>query len=277
MKTNKRRKRTLPAGWYPETAGETLKILDKWSDMAGFSGSDGVSAIVPHAGWFFSGFISFSTISRLQKDPDTVVIAGGHLPGGADPVVFNYEELETPLGVIKTDTQLLQELSANNFFTEDMVPDNTVEVQLPIVKYLFPESRVVAFRIGAGKESDKIGKAIYKASERLNKKIIVIGSTDLTHYGPSYGFTPEGTGKSAEKWVKEVNDKRIIDAMLAMEYMKVLDLGNREKSACSSGAAACAISFALEKGVSKGNLIKYSVSSDIYPGESFVGYAGIVY
>ena len=28
----------------------------------------------------------------------------------------------------------------------------------------------------------------------------IIGTTDLTHYGPDYGFTPQGMGPKANAW-----------------------------------------------------------------------------
>ena len=69
---------------------------------------------------------------------------------------------------------------------EDANPDNTVEVQLSFVKYLFPESMVLGLRAPPSDKSIKLGKLINDVGSQLNRKITVIGSTDLTHYGPSY-------------------------------------------------------------------------------------------
>ena len=103
------------------------------------------------------------------------------------------------------------------------------------------------------------------------------GSTDLTHYGPSYGFAPAGTGTRALRWVREVNDHRFIESLLAMEFKTALERALTERSACSAGGALAALSFARENGVTKGELVRYSTSFDVHPGDSFVGYAGILY
>lgn len=277
MKLYEKRDRSLPSGWYPDTEEGVRKILLNWEERHGKREEDCISGIVPHAGWFFSGYIAFSVMSNLSSDADTVVLAGGHLPGGISAMLFNYRELETPIGPLETDLTFLEELSGRIIFYEGTEADNTVEVQLPIVKYLFPESKVVALRVGAGNDAIKLGEEIAAVSRQLSKKTVVIGSTDLTHYGPSYGFTSHGTGNSALRWVKEVNDKKIIDAFLSMEEEKVLEYGNRNKAACSSGAAASAIAFARQYGRSRGKLISYMTSNDVYPGDSFVGYAGVVY
>ena len=104
-----------------------------------------------------------------------------------------------------------------------------------------------------------------------------MGSTDLTHYGPNYGFTGHGGGTAAVAWVKEDNDRRFIDAALAMDPDEVIKGGLHRQNACCSGAAAAAIQAARHLGVSRGVLMAYTTSYDKMPGDSFVGYAGIAY
>jgi AmmeMemoRadiSam system protein B len=62
-----------------------------------------------------------------------------------------------------------------------------------------------------------------------------------------------------------------------MDSKRVMEKALTDKAACSPGGPVAAIEFAAEKGVSKGNLVGYSLSSDIMPRNSFVGYAGVVF
>ena len=78
-------------------------------------------------------------------------------------------------------------------------------------------------------------------------------------------------------WVREVNDRRFIDAVLAMDVEAVIERALGERSACSAGGALAAMGFARERGVSRGELLRYCTSRDVHPAESFVGYAGIVF
>ena len=279
MKFYQSRKRVLPMGWYPEREDQVLDILRKWEMMPSGSDrkADGAAAIVPHAGWFFSGDIAFRTIAMLNKQVDTVVVVGGHLPPGAEPVCYNYKQLETPLGPLDVDTDFLEDLFRIHSFQPETGADNTVEIQLPFIKYLFPDSTVVAIRTGADNESISLGKDIYHTAQKLNRSVVVIGSTDLTHYGDTYHFTPHGYGEKALSWMKNSNDKRIIEEMAAMNGENVIDLGNTAKAACSSGAAVCALTYAGETGRKRGYPLFYKTSYDVYPGDSFVGYAGIYY
>jgi hypothetical protein len=99
----------------------------------------------------------------------------------------------------------------------------------------------------------------------------------LTHYGFNYGFTSHGTGASAGQWVKAENDRRIIEAMLAMRPEAVIDEANTSHNACCAGAAATAIASALQLGATRAEKLAYATSYDKSPGDSFVGYVGIVF
>ena len=78
-------------------------------------------------------------------------------------------------------------------------------------------------------------------------------------------------------WVRGQNDRRIIELMLAMDAENVIDEALASHNACCAGAAATAIETAKHLGASRGESMAYATSYDKSPGDSFVGYAGIVY
>ncbi|MFW6139089.1 MAG: AmmeMemoRadiSam system protein B, partial [Spirochaetota bacterium] len=121
------------------------------------------------------------------------------------------------------------------------------------------------------------GKKAASVTKQLGLEGCFIGSTDLTHYGPNYGFSPRGIGGDSLTWMKEVNDKRVIDLFLALDPEGVMKEASVSKNACCPGAAAAAISAVKEMGVEKGSLVEYATSYDVHPDTSFVGYAGVVY
>ncbi len=87
-----------------------------------------------------------------------------------------------------------------------------------------------------------------EAAETLNREIRVIGSTDMTHYGPNFGFTPAGPGKEAVEWVKTKNDSAAIDAMKAMDDKAILAQGLDHHNMCCPGAVAAAAAAARKWG-----------------------------
>ncbi|MGD0724670.1 MAG: AmmeMemoRadiSam system protein B [Spirochaetia bacterium] len=271
------RRRYLPPGWYPGAEEKAREAIENMERSIKPEPARGIAGIVPHAGWEFSGGLAFEVLSRISRTMDTIVIIGGHL-GPADGILCAFEDsYETPFGLVPADLELLAAIRAAVPVTEDRSADNTVEVQLPFVKYLFPLAKVLGMRASPSLEADRLGKALAEAARGLGRKVGVAGSTDLTHYGSSYGFAPAGSGNRALRWVKEVNDHRIIESLLAMEFDTALERALSERSACSAGGALAALSFARENGVREGKLLRYSTSFDVHPGDSFVGYAGILY
>ncbi len=271
------RRRSLPPGWYPDSERAVRNMLEKWQEELALESLNAIAGIVPHAGWEFSGKLAFSVFRALRKDADSVIVVGGHLPTGGGIFAAPEGGYETPLGLIDADLELLDFLRKNISLREDIYSDNTVETQLPFIKYSFPSTKALALRASPSEEAIELGELLHRASEELNKKMVVIGSTDLTHYGISFGFTPKGYGKEAEKWVKEVNDRRIIDALLMFRLEEAIRLGVKEKAACSAGGAVAAANYAKLKGAGEGQLLGYYTSLEIHPAESFVGYAGIAY
>jgi AmmeMemoRadiSam system protein B len=108
---------------------------------------------------------------------------------------------------------------------------------------------------------------------------VVLGSTDLTHYGDNYGFSPRGRGKKALDWVREVNDAAFIQAVLEGDGEKVLRRAEEDLSACSAGAVLGALGFVRASGGGKARLLAYDTSAGAEVGEavppSFVGYGAL--
>jgi len=271
------RPRALPPGWYPGGRSETIAEIEEFSRSFEKPEKPALAGVAPHAGWSFSGSIACHVFQSIPRDTDTVVVVGGHLAAHSGLLAAFEEGYETPLGVLESDLELLEVLKNTLSIHEDRYADNTVEVQLPLLKYFHPEARALHMRASPSEEALQLGTELAKAATGLKRKIAVVGSTDLTHYGGNYGFSPHGSGPKAVKWVKEVNDKRIVDALLALELDRALEYARREQSACSAGGAVAAACFAARTGAEEGELLEYKTSYDVYPGASFVGYAGIIF
>jgi AmmeMemoRadiSam system protein B len=237
----------------------------------------GIAGIVPHAGWEYSGSLALEVFSCLSRTMDTIVIIGGHL-GPADGIMCLTEDAyETPFGPVTADLALLSALREALAMHEDRQPDNTVEVQLPFVAHLFPGVMALGLRAPPSAEAVRLGETVAAAAIRLGRRVAVAGSTDLTHYGSGYGFAPAGFGEKALRWVREVNDRRIVEVMTAMDTTAALERARDERSACSVGGAVAAIAFARSSGATTGTLLRYATSCGERPADSFVGYAGILY
>ena len=279
------RRATFAGSWYPGSAKECEKEIDnflKGGKLKDISIKQPVGGIVPHAGWYFSGSIACNVINCLREaPPDVVVIFGMHLHPGSSCYMMKEGAWETPFGEIQIEKELAGELDQRFKFIietpQDFTQDNTIELQLPFVKYFFKDAKIVPIGVPPSTNSLEIGKAVAEISTRLGLRIKVLGSTDLTHYGVNYGFMPQGAGPGALDWVRNENDRRVIDAMLAMDPEMIINEALESQNACCSGAAATAVAAGKQLGAKRAESIAYATSYDKSPGDSFVGYVGIVF
>jgi AmmeMemoRadiSam system protein B len=270
------REYSLPAGWYPRDPTEVSRFLSDFNQEGPFSRA----AVAPHAGWFYSGRLAARSVCCLQPEGETIIVIGGHLSDS--PPLFAMEDaVRTPFGPIPIDGELRGVLLKSLGGMEDRYRDNTVEVLLPIVRHFFPKARLLWVRLGAQSSSFEAGKIISREAAKLNRKVNVLASTDLTHYGVNYGFMPQGKGEAALRWVREVNDAAFIKAVESGDSGKVLLRAERDFSACSAGAVLGAMGFAQEEGLGGARLLEYSTSANARDDEevpdSFVGYAAIAF
>jgi len=274
------REYSLPQGWYPRDPEDVKSSISRFlAEKDIFRRSR--CAISPHAGWFYSGRIASVGVANLEDDAETVAVIGGHLSAGS-PVLFAMEDaVRTPFGAMQIDKELRSALKKELDGEEDKFRDNTVEVLLPMVHYFFPKTMLLWIRLPAAVSSYEAGKLILRVSVKLGRKINVLGSTDLTHYGRNYGFMPQGSGRQALRWVSEVNDANFIKAVEGGNSNEVLLCAEKDFSACSAGAVLGAMGFADAGKFGGAKLLEYGTSADAQSDDtipdSFVGYASMAF
>lgn len=253
-----------------------------------------VAGLVPHAGWVFSGDVAgqvFNAIHTVHPKVDTLIIFGAaHYPCGKIAAVYARGAWETPLGEAVIDEAMAAAIitSCPNAKENENAHqfEHSIEVQVPFVQHLFPQAKIVPimvppaeFAVALGGE---VGEMIISKLDG-GKKIVCIGSTDLTHYGPRYGFDPMGVGDEAIRWAKNVNDRQFIDYALEMNAEKILHTAIQNQNACGAGAAAATVAAAKRLGKTKGYLLAHTHSNEVMErkygqsSEESVGYAGIIF
>jgi AmmeMemoRadiSam system protein B len=159
-----------------------------------------------------------------------------------------------------------------------MFPDeNAFELQYPFIRYFFPNSKIVVMGVAPSSFAAVIGDMTVNEALKMSRKIRIIGSTDMSHYGPNFGFTPAGTGEKAVEWVRNTNDRSAIDAMLAMNEEEIIKQGLTKHNMCCPGAAAATAVAAKKLGAAQGVELAYASSYEKSASPSFVGYSGILY
>lgn len=274
----------LAGQWYPADERGCRAAIEGHAAEATPEQGPFRGAIAPHAGWSYSGRAAIRAYAWLwQANPevDLVVVFGSHR-GADDPsTIFRAQGWNTPLGprlnCQPLADQLAMELRLRDEPETPLRPDNGAELHMPLVGYFWPQAEILMLGVAAHAASLTIGAHIGTVVREHRRQALFIGSTDLTHYGPNYGFECAGTGDAARRWVRDHNDREFIDRVLARDAIGALTHGRAESSACCPGAvAACIAATDAYRKSKKTRLVDHYLSYDVFPNDSFVGYAGLV-
>ena len=277
------RRCSLRGTWFPESDSNCRAQIERFLSSAPILSAAKlpVGGVVPHAGWTYSGRVATRVFQLLQlsSQPDVLILFGGHLSVRDPDLVVIDDSWETPLGDVLLERDIAEKLQAEAVVSEwpkDYV-DNAIEVQLPLIKYFFPNTPIVVLGVAPRPGAANLGRTVVNKLQESKSRALVIGSTDLTHYGPRYGFMPKGCGPASVEWVKEINDKQIIHSMMRMEECQTLDEALSNQSACCPGSIVAAIVASRALGATSGVLLNYCTSYDTSADDNFVGYAGVVF
>ena len=255
--------------FYPASSSQLKAMIEGMVDEKAVK-EDIIGLVSPHAGYVYSGPVAGAVISRV-KFKDTFIILGPSHTGMGKPLsIMTQGAWRTPLGEVEIDAELGGKiLATSSHLEEDHVAhqhEHSIEVQLPFLQYFKPDIKLVPIVLGyaSGATYKKIGEEIAQAIKELNKEVVIIASSDMTHYEPQ---------ESAQR-----KDDKAIEAILDLnedELLKRVDELNI--SMCGYAPTVSLIAAAKELGATEAELIRYQTSGDT-TGDytAVVGYAGII-
>jgi len=277
----------LAGQWYPGNQSDCQKAIEGHAADTCVEQGPWHGLIGPHAGWFFSGTPaarSYRWLAESQPSTDLVVVFGSHRGAAGPNSIFLADEWCTPLGPLQVASDLSGRLHQELSLSEEPVApthaDNAVEVHLPFVRHFFPDAQLLMLGVAASERAIEIGAHVGAVCRGEGKRAVFVGSTDLTHYGPNYGFSPAGAPPAAHRWAIDINDRGFIEAVIARDPHTLLSHASEHRSACCPGAVAATLaaveSFEENPLRATPHVVQHSSSYDVRPDSSFVGYAGIV-
>ncbi len=235
-------------------------------------------AVVPHAGYEYSGSVAARVYSMISEDsPKNYIILGTNHSGyGSRFATMKRGLWKTPLGGIVVNTSMVNKLLEEcKLLENDFMPhqnEHSIEVQLPFLQYkLGNDFEFVPISV-TNEEADEtllescrmLGKSIAKVVKKDKDKWIVLASSDFSHYVP-------------QKFAEEV-DNYLIRAIVRLNEKTFFSrIAERNASACGFGSIAVAMVIAKELGSKRGKLLEYATSADV-TGDTgaVVGYASIL-
>ncbi len=180
-------------GFYPARRVELLGTIERLLADAPDIQIEGeaIGALVPHAGYQYSGKLAAGVYKHLKdKEFELVIIFGPpHRVYRKEPTFDSVSYYETPLGRVQVDQSFINELiSESPLFSISRQPhiqEHSIEVQLPFLQYLLKPGFKIAPAVVGDLGLDVLEKIADFLSRKLRyKKVLLISSSDLSHYYP---------------------------------------------------------------------------------------------
>lgn len=184
--------------WYPNSGAEILKII---GDTTVTEKSHPAAVILPHAGYQFSGAVAARCLARVDAKvyEKIIILAPSHHV--IMPNTFSVEpagEVATPFGAVTFSQELhdaLENLPGSKFTPNAHPVEHAIDIQLPLIKHFFPDCQVGGMIVGQWDfqtlgDVQQLTKFAAAFRKILDQKTLVVISTDFTHYGGNYNYTP---------------------------------------------------------------------------------------
>lgn len=186
------------AGAFYERDPKTLKrhVQELLRDAPKTGGGRLRAAVVPHAGYVYSGSCAAAVYARLGTgDYDRVIVlAPSHTRGfrGIALPPASVAHYATPLGEVTLDREACGKLADLPGFARDpevASREHAVEVHLPFLQSTLGSFKLIPLVCGSMGPAE-LDRASVALAPCLDERTLVIASSDFTHYGPDFDYTP---------------------------------------------------------------------------------------
>lgn len=236
-------------------------------------------AIVPHAGYMFSGKLAGEVIGRIGKKKDFIILGVNH-SGLGNRASFSAMDFSTPLGIVKNNNALGNKILAKlkkekidaDVSEQAHEHEHSIEVELPFLQVSQESFKIVPILLKelSYEECKKIAEIL---AGFIDENVCLLVSSDFTHYGKNYEFVP---------FIKDVRknlyylDNEIIINILNLNSKKVYELAKKTTICGVYGITIISEIAKLRK--MKAKSVGYYTSGDVVDNwDNVVGYGGVVF
>jgi AmmeMemoRadiSam system protein B len=277
--------------FYPADADDCRRAAHQYmtADFGQDDRTRWLGGIVPHAGWICSAAVAAQTIAVIARTvtPDVVVVFGAIHTALSTPVAALdvYRRWQMPGGELAVAEHLRAKLlESKDLFDVDArfhEREHAVEVELSLIREVWPDVMILPVEVPVIDAAVAMGQTTAKKMIDAGLTAVYLASSDLTHYGPSYRFTPSGIGPAALSWAKD-NDRRLLQLVTDMQAERIVPEVRSRLNACGGGAIAAMLAACREHGASAGRVLRHTNSYETLfeknpqPPTDAVGYASVV-
>ena len=257
-------------------------------------------AMLPHAGLLYSskGIADFFTVLPI-KTSNILIIAPSHY-AHIPPDTFttaDFTVAETPLADLRV--MPLNEILPGRVMHLDkksLELEHAIEMFLPFCANLQLQSKkditigmCLVSDVSSEKSTDMLSEAILEATDDgkiLNGQTLIIASSDFTHYGRRFGYTPfsdasHGLHKSEISEIEEQvlrHDRKYAEKFASGDIGELLSLKEKEQpSICGFASGLIVSNIAKKLGMTGQIRNQYTSNSISGPSSDFVSYCSILW
>lgn len=244
--------------WYPGREKDLQEVIKTYLKNAQAKVPGEIYGLIsPHAGYMYSGpFAAFSYKLLENKDFDAVIVIGpSHRHGFYGVSVDKMAGRKTPLGKIDFDTELADEIIKQNakiikYDPRAHIEEHSVEIQIPFLQMVLKKFKLVEIVMGSQDYNTCITLADALVNATKDKKILIIASSDLSHYHNQ---------KTAEKF-----DNLVIDAIEKFDpELLYKRLSSDSCEACGGGPIITVMLASKKLGADKSRVLIYGTSGNV--------------
>ncbi|MGA7924147.1 MAG: AmmeMemoRadiSam system protein B [Thermoplasmata archaeon] len=225
------------------------------------------AAIVPHAGYRYSGPIAAHVYRELSKErpPAATLILGVDHHGTTNRAALSDRPWRIPFGPVEVDHLLVRSLARPPLTVDESAHalEHSIEVQLPLLDYVMPHPLIAALTVPFGPFDALMEIADVVRTAIEGRDVLLLASTDFSHYVP----------------VSEAQrlDQHALDRILATDagglFRTVVD---ERISMCGIAPTTVLLSLLKDDG-SEPTLLRWGHSGEAETMKDVVGYAGVVW
>jgi AmmeMemoRadiSam system protein B/AmmeMemoRadiSam system protein A len=260
--------------FYPADDGEREQLVDKLlSDLADAKQQSVNAAMVPHAGLHYSGSVAADVWRRIQLPESVLIIGPKHTADGVDWAVAPHDAWElSATAKMPGDFELARSIA-------DSVPgmqldasahqrEHGIEVQLPLLYRLAPQTRVAAIAMSGGtyEELEAAAEALASCLSNQEKPPLLVISSDMNH------FADDDENRRRDRLALTELEKNDPQGLLQV-------CADENISMCGQiPAALVLLTLKAMRQQAKYTEVGYATSADVSGDRSrVVGYAGVLF
>ena len=193
---------TIAGSWYPGSADGIRAMSERW-ERASAADAPRVAPnvlVLPHAGWAYSGETAWRAVRLVKgaKFRRVVLLAPSHRAWIENRLVApDASAVSTPLGEIRIDNDFIDRMAlvapvAKN--SKVHLAEHATQIEYPLLQLALGGGFSVVPLVMGSFGQDQMGMCARALARLMDAETLLVVSSDFTHYGDDFSYTPFGKG-----------------------------------------------------------------------------------